>query len=69
MMIGMEPSLLNVANAEQYSGQYVALTEFEGGEVIAGHADAREVLAEARRKGFPDPVLVYVPEKDAVLLY
>jgi len=58
-----------VADPEKYSGQYVAMTDFENGEVVGSGVDAEKAYLEANARGCKDPVLVYVPEKDAIYIY
>lgn len=65
----MENVLLNVADAEKYSGQYVAMSAFEDGRVVASGADPGKALQDAVANGYPDPVLVYIPEKDTIYIY
>ena len=50
---------------DEYSGRYVAMKSFDDHTVV-GPATA---LKDAASKGYGDPVLLYVPEKEAVLIY
>ena len=52
-----------------YAGQYVALDPSAGHKVIAHGSRSNVVAAKARRAGVEVPVIVYVPEKNAVCLY
>lgn len=65
----MENVLLAAADADKYRGMYVALPSLESREVISGGKDPDAVLAEAERKGFGTPLLVFIPETDAVWIY
>jgi hypothetical protein len=52
--------------ATRYAGQWVALA---GDQVIATGQRPKEVLAEARIQGHPDPVLHYFPARDPDVVY
>ncbi len=62
----MEQVLLNT---EKYNGRYVALKSFEDNTVVGVGDDPESALNDARAKGFDAPVLLYVPEKEAVYIY
>jgi len=65
----MDNVLLSASDAEKYGGQYIAIASMVNREVISSGKDPGEVLDEASRRGIPNPILVFVPEKDAVLLF
>ncbi len=65
----MENVLLTATDAEKYRGMYVTLSSLEAREVISGGRDPGDVLAEAARKGFDMPLLVFIPDSDAVWIY
>lgn len=54
---------------DKYEGKYVALVSFDDHRVIGVGAFPNEAYNNAKEKGFKDPVIVYVPHKDAVLIY
>jgi len=58
-----------VGNENKYSGKYVATRSFKNKKVIAWGADPLKVYERAKRLGVREPVLLYVPEKDEVLIY
>lgn len=58
-----------IENGERFGGQYVAIKSFSNHEVISHGIEPEDVLQEAHEKGFGDPVLIYVPEKDTVHIY
>jgi hypothetical protein len=53
----------------QYEGQYVAVESYNNTKVIAANKDPLRVVAEAERKGFADPLIVYVPPKGVISIY
>jgi hypothetical protein len=61
--------LVLVNNAEKYSGKYVATRSFKDKRVISAGADPLKVYNRAKRLGAKEPVIVYVPKKDEVLIY
>ena len=65
----MANALLNLTDSAKYGGQYVAMTDFEGGKVVANDSDPGRALQTARENGCQDPVLIYVPEKDAIQIF
>ena len=65
----MDNVILNVAESDKYSGLYVAMTDFENGKIVGSGPDPEKASLEANARGCQDPVLVYVPEKDAIYIY
>ena len=62
----MEQVLLNT---ERYNGRYVAFKSFEDHTVVGVGDGPESALNDALSKGFDNPVLLYVPEKEAVHIY
>ena len=58
-----------VSNQKRYSGKYVATRSFKNKKVIASGTDPLKVYERAKKLGVREPVLLYVPEKDEVLIY
>lgn len=56
-------------DGKKYGGQYVAKKSFKDKKVISHGADPVKVFHEAKKKGAKDPVIFYVPRKDAVQIY
>lgn len=54
---------------EKYSGQYVVVKGLEDPEVIASGDDPQEIYKKAIEKGFSDPLILFVPNKDMVQIY
>lgn len=62
-------SLVLIKDGEKYNGQYVATRSFACREVVSFGADVKTVKNEAKKKGFQDAVVFYVPDKDMVHIY
>ncbi len=54
---------------KKYNGCYVALKDFDDNTVIADGKDPEEVYAIALKKGYPEPVIIYVPVAGTVQIY
>jgi len=53
----------------KYAGQYVVLKSFKNNTVAAHGKTLSAAHRKALKAGYKDPVVIYVPEKDAVLIY
>ena len=60
---------IRLRNEKKYSGKYVALKSFADDTVISSGDRIQEVYKKAEKKGYKNPVIVHVPEKDMVLIY
>lgn len=58
-----------LVGTDQYNGRYVALKSFDDNMVVGSGDDPETALEEAHAKGFKDPVILFVPEKDVVHIY
>ena len=58
-----------LVNTNEHDGRYVALKSFEDHAIVGVGDDPESAIKDARAKGFEDPVLVYVTEKDMVHIY
>lgn len=54
---------------KKYSGCYVAIEDFDKAVVISSGKDPQKVYEEAVKKGYFEPVIVFVPNKDIVQIY
>ncbi|MCK5356516.1 MAG: hypothetical protein KAJ63_15475 [Methyloprofundus sp.] len=50
-----------VAHSESYLGQYVTTSDFDDINVISASPSAVQAYKEAVKKGYDDPVLIYIP--------
>ena len=60
---------MNLVSDSQYEGQYVALKSFQDNTVVASGAEPIDALSGAEKKGFSDPVLVFVPQSNMTHVY
>ncbi len=54
---------------KKYSGQYVALEDFGKTAVVSHGKDPLKVHEQAIKKGYREPVIVFVPAKGMVQIY
>ena len=62
----MEKALVTT---DEYNGRYVAMKSFDDNTIVGVGDDPEKALKEAEKKGFENPVLLYIPEKDIVHIY
>ena len=62
----MEKALITT---EEFNGRYVAMKNFDDNTIVGVGDDPVKALKDAEAKGYTNPVLVYVPEKDIVHVY
>ena len=62
----MEQTLLQT---NKYNGRYVAMKSFEDHAIVGVGDDPEAALRDASAHGHENPVLLYIPEKEAVLIY
>jgi hypothetical protein len=55
-----------LVNSDQYNGCYVAMKSFDDCTVVGVGEDPETAVKEALSKGFDNPVLLYIPEKEIV---
>ena len=58
-----------LVTTDEFNGRYVAMKSFEGNAIVGVGDDPEKALKEAEAKGFKNPVLLYIPEKDLVHIY
>jgi len=58
-----------LVNTEEFNGRYVAMKSFDDNTIVGVGDDPAKALREAEEKGFKDPILLYIPEKDLVHIY
>ena len=54
---------------KKYQGKYVAFGSLKSRSILASGSNAGRVIAAAKRKGTPEPVIVFVPSQDVAYLY
>ncbi len=58
-----------MVNNRKYMGKYVVIQSFNHRAVIASGKDPIEVMDRAERKGFKNPLVIFVPPKGVVNIY
>ena len=58
-----------LVNSDKYNGQYVAIKNAEDNTIVGKGATPEKALNEARQKGFKNPFIVYIPNKNLVHIY
>ena len=58
-----------LVSSEEYNGRYVAVKSFNDNTMVGVGDDPERVLNDVERKGFKNPVLLSMPEKDVVQIY
>lgn len=53
----------------RYAGQYVAMPSFNDRQIVAHGPKPKEVIAEAKTKGYSRPVVYFVPDKKCGHIY
>ena len=60
---------IHLRKEKKYSGKYVALKSFTDDTVISSGDRIQEVYKKAEKKGYKNPVIAHVPEKDVIQIY
>ena len=58
-----------LVNTNEYDGRYVAMKSFDDHTIVGVGDDPEAALNDAISKGYKNPVLLYVPEKEVVHIY
>ena len=58
-----------LVTTDEFNGRYVAMKSFVNNTIVGVGDNPEEALKDAKAKGFKDPVLLYIPEKDIVHIY
>ncbi|MCK8603325.1 DUF5678 domain-containing protein [Desulfoferrobacter suflitae] len=58
-----------LVTSEEYDGRYVAMKGFDDNTIVGVGDDPETALEDAAAKGYENPVLLYVPEKEVVHVY
>ena len=53
----------------EYNGLYVAVKSFDDNTVVGVGDTPEQALQDAERKGYKEPVIIYIPEEDVVHIY
>jgi len=52
-----------------FNGRYVAMKSVDDNTIVGVGEDPEKALKDAEVKGYKNPVLLYIPEKDLVHIY
>ena len=58
-----------LVTTDKFNGSYVAMKSFDDNTIVGVGEDPGKALKDAETKGFKNPVLLYIPEKDLVHIY
>lgn len=58
-----------LVTTDEFNGRYVATKSFDDPTIVGVGNDPEKALNDAEAKGFKNPVLLYIPEKDIVSIY
>jgi len=58
-----------LVTTDEFNGSYVAMKSAEDNTIVGVGKDPEKALKDAEAKGFKNPVLLYIPEKDLVHIY
>jgi hypothetical protein len=58
-----------LVTTDEFNGRYVAMKSVEDNTIVGVGDDPEKALREAEEKGFKNPILLYIPEKDLVHIY
>jgi len=58
-----------LVTTDEFNGRYVAMKSVDDNTIVGVGEDPEKALREAEAKGFKNPVLLYIPEKDLVHIY
>lgn len=58
-----------LVKSDKYCGQYVAMKSIDDHTIVGAGDTPDKALEKAKRKGFQNPFLLYVPDKDIVHIY
>jgi hypothetical protein len=58
-----------LVTTDEFNGRYVAMKSFDDSTIVGVGDDPEKALNDAEAKGFKNPVLLYIPEKDIVHIY
>jgi len=64
--LGMEKVLVKT---DEYNSRYVAMKSFDDHSIVGVGDDPEVAIKDAKSKGYKNPVLLYIPEKELVHIY
>jgi len=58
-----------LVTTDEFNGRYVAMKSVDDNTIVGVGTDPESALREAEGKGYKNPILLYIPEKDLVHIY
>ena len=58
-----------LVTSDEFNGCYVAMVNFDDNTIVGVGDDPEQAIKDAEEKGYKNPVLLYIPEKDVVHIY
>ncbi len=58
-----------LVTTDEFNSRYVAMKSVDDNTIVGVGDDPEKALREAEEKGFKNPILLYIPEKDLVHIY
>jgi len=58
-----------LVTTDEFNGRYVAMKSVDDNTIVGVGEDPEKAFKDAESKGFKNPVLLYIPEKDLVHIY
>ena len=58
-----------LVTTNEYNGLYVAVKSVDDNTVVGVGDTPEQALQDAERKGYKEPVIIYIPEEDVVHIY
>jgi len=58
-----------LVTTDEFNGRYVAMKSVDDNTIVGVGDNPEKALREAEGKGFKNPILLYIPEKDLVHIY
>lgn len=58
-----------LVTTDEFNGRYVAMKSVDDNTIVGVGDDPEKALREAEEKGFKNPILLYIAEKDLVHIY
>ena len=58
-----------LVSTDEFNGRYVAMKNFDDNTIVGVGDDPEKALKDAESKGYKNPLLLYIPERDIVHIY
>lgn len=58
-----------LVTTDEFNGRYAAMKSVDDNTIVGVGEDPEKALKDAEARGFKNPVLVYIPEKELVHIY